>query len=100
MDGAAIHVNSNEAKEQISCNERRKEEMASKQNAAAAAAMSEEEGGDTNWVGEMGSLSQSCFPSHSFSWLYVIFNALRMSRNQHATRVKINLTSVNGLRKQ
>eukprot|EP01084_Bolivina_argentea_P007954 14891_1 len=49
MDGAAIHVNSNEAKEQISCNERRKEEMASKQNAAAAAAMSEEEGGDTNW---------------------------------------------------
>ncbi len=53
MDGAAIHVNSDAAKEQISCNERRKEEMASKRNAAATTASSAEDEGDTNWVGEM-----------------------------------------------
>ncbi len=55
MDGAAIHINSNEAKEQMAYNERRKKKMASKQNAAVPA-IAEEEGEDANWVRTLGSL--------------------------------------------
>ncbi len=106
IDGASIHVNSDEAKEQITCNERREEEMASKQNAAAARSTTEEEG-DMNWVREMdGMESQSVSQSVSLfvSLLllmasYVIFNALR-NRNQYATRVKISSTLVRGQYKQ
>ncbi len=98
IDGASIHVNSDEAKEQISCKERRKEEMASKQNASTARATAEEEG-EANWVREidgMDSQSVFYFPL-SLSVLivsYVIFNALRRSRSQYATKAKISLTLV------